>query len=138
VVVAGLWYDGGVSAAVKNWLDLAAEDYDTSLYLFRGARYPYAVYLLCQAVEKTLKAAQVKITQQKPQKIHDLVHLGRTSGLTLTTDHQKTLRVLWTHYKRVRYRDLAQASYNTKKKVAPIIKQGKEMYRWIIAELENR
>src|SRR4030067_1125623 len=52
----------------KNWIGLAEEDYHDSLYLFKAARYPNAVYLLCQAIEKLLKAIQVEIASQPPQK----------------------------------------------------------------------
>ena len=35
----------------ENWLQLAANDYDDSLYLYQAARHPNAVDLICSAVE---------------------------------------------------------------------------------------
>ncbi len=121
----------------ENWLKLAAEDYDTALYLFKGARHPYAVYNLCQAIEKILKAAQIKVAHQNPRKVHDLARLAIESGLVFTPEHLATLGDLSKHYRRVRYRDIGQAHYNTKAKVQPIIQQAKEMYQWILETLQN-
>ncbi len=120
-----------------NWLKLAAEDYDTALYLFQGARHPYAVYFMCQAIEKLLKAAQIQIAQRSPRKVHDLVSLANKSGLSFPPDRLDILEDLSKHYKRVRYRDISQAHYNTKAKVQPIMQQGQEIYQWILNRLPN-
>jgi HEPN domain-containing protein len=127
-----------VKAETKNWLGLAEEDYETSRYLFKGAKYPYAVYLLCQAIEKGLKAALVERTQQAPPKSHDLEILAKKSGLPFSSDHYRALKTLLTHYHRVRYRDLGQAQYNTQAKVEPILKQGQQIYVWILNTFKNR
>jgi HEPN domain-containing protein len=123
-----------MKAATKNWVGLAEEDYATSLYLFKGARYPYAVYVLCQALEKLLKAAQVEFAHGMPKKVHNLPLLARSSGLTFSAEQRQALKALTRHYQRVRYRDLAQAAYNTKAKVAPIIEAGKELFQWTLTQ----
>lgn len=120
-----------MSQDADNWLKLAAEDYDTALYLFKGARHPYAVYFLCQAIEKLLKAAQIQIANRSPRKVHNLVSLANKSGLVFPPGHLEILEDLSKHYKRVRYRDISQAHYNTKAKVQPIIQQAQEIYQWI-------
>lgn len=102
--------------ASQNWLMLAKEDYDIGLYLFNGARYPYAIYHLCQAIEKALKGSQIKICKKMPKKIHSLVSLGKESGLNISKEKYDLLELLNTHYGRIRYRDLSQTHYNTKKK----------------------
>jgi HEPN domain-containing protein len=123
--------------ATKNWLALARTDYADSAYLFQAARYPNALYLLCQAVEKALKAAQTALARTTPQKTHNLVWLGELSGLALTSAQQAALEELNRHYRRIRYRDLAQTDYQTKAKVAPILAQGKTMYLWILTQLDH-
>jgi HEPN domain-containing protein len=127
-----------MKVATQNWLNLAAEDYDTCLYLLKGGRYPYAVYLLCQAIEKLLKAAQIEFAHLAPKKIHDLRNLAKDSGLEFSEDQRQQLKDLTKHYERVRYRDLAQADYNTKAKVTVIMEPGKELYQWIFAKFNNR
>ena len=121
----------------RQWLTIAKEDYSDSLYLFKGARYPNAIYHLCQAIEKALKAAQIEIANRMPKKTHDLERLGKKSGLPLSPDQHQTLDTLFKAYSQVRYPDYAQTKYNTKAKVEPVIKQGKEIYQWILAELKN-
>lgn len=70
-----------MSQDAENWLKLATEDYDTALYLFEGARHPYAVYFMCQAIEKLLKGIQIQLKQQQPRKVHNLRNLAKASGL---------------------------------------------------------
>ena len=119
----------------KNWLALAHDDYDDSLYLFQGARHPNAVYHMCQAIEKVLKAAVTELSDQHPPKTHNLANLAMQSGLTFSSEQMASLKQLRRHYDRVRYRDIAQASYNTKAKVKPVIESGQTIYLWILTQL---
>jgi HEPN domain-containing protein len=105
--------------------------------LFKGARHPNAVYHLCQAIEKVLKAAQVELTNELPKKIHDLESLARQTKLDFSQADWQSLKELAQHYRRVRYPDYQRALYSTKAKVQPIINQGKELYLWIFAQLKN-
>ncbi len=122
----------------QNWFDLAESDYDASLYLFDGARYPQAIYLLCQALEKLLKAAQVELANEAPAKTHNLRTIANRTGLQFSTEHVQMLRSLDRDYQRVRYRDMAQALYNTKVKTEPILEQGQQLYRWIQGQLQDQ
>lgn len=122
----------------KNWLDLAEEAYDDCLYLFKGARYPSAVYYIGQAVEKILKAAQIEFVAELPRKTHDLEGLARKSGLEFSPEQFQAFRDLTKHYNKVRYRDFGQAYYNTKAKVEPILTQGKQLYQWILTRLKRQ
>jgi HEPN domain-containing protein len=121
----------------QNWYDLADSDYDASLYLFEGARYPQAVYLLCQAVEKILKAAQIEFAGQVPRKTHQLRGIASITSLQFSDEHTHTLRGLDRAYERVRYRDMAQASYNTRAKTEPLMEEGKKLYLWIREQLST-
>lgn len=121
----------------KQWLDIAKSDYESCLYLFKGAYYPQALYFICQAIEKVLKAAQVKFTSQVPKKIHQLESLAETTGLEFSADQKKFLEALAKDYGRIRYPDYGQTLYNTKTKVEPLIKRAEEVYVWILTKLEN-
>lgn len=121
----------------KHWMDLAESDYDASLYLFRGARYPHAVYFLCQSIEKLLKSVQVELTNTAPKKIHRLENLANQTPLKFSGEHLNTLTDLSKHYSRVRYPDISQTHYNTREKTTPIMRQGKEMYQWIKQKFVN-
>lgn len=121
----------------KQWLDIAKSDYDSCLYLFQGAYYPQALYFICQAIEKVLKAAQVEFTSQVPKKTHQLESLAETTGLAFSADQKDFLEALAKDYGRVRYADYSQTLYNTKVKVEPIIKKAQEIYLWTLTKLEN-
>lgn len=121
----------------QSWLELAKMDYDDSLYLFKGARYPNAVYHLCQAIEKILKAAQVELKHKEPRKTHHLADLAQVSGLEFTTEQIQFLEALTKDYGRVRYSDYARILYNTRKKVEPLFKQAQKVYLWTLTRLET-
>jgi HEPN domain-containing protein len=121
----------------QQWLDIAATDYGSSLYLFKGAYYPQAVYFLCQAVEKLLKAALIELAGRPPVKTHQLESLARKTRLPFSEAYTQILKDLTRHYGRVRYPDYARTFYNTRAKVEPIINQGKEVYQWILTTLNN-
>ncbi|MDA1079599.1 MAG: HEPN domain-containing protein [bacterium] len=91
-----------------TWLKTAEGDYDSALYLYDGARYPHAIYFLCQAIEKLLKAAQVELTDLTPKKIHRLENLAQDSTLNFSDDQYDKLTDLSKIYSKIRYPDIAQ------------------------------
>ena len=127
-----------MKSETKQWLKIAEGDYDVSQYGFKMARYPQALYLLCQAIEKALKGAQIELADQVPKKTHNLKNIGTQTGLPFSKAQYQVLKNLTKHYTRVRYPDYSKASYNTKAKVEPIFIQGKEVYQWILARLNYR
>lgn len=121
----------------QEWLDIAKSDHKSSQVLFESKLYPQAVYFICQAVEKVLKAAQVELTNQIPKKTHDLENLVIAATLTLSEEQKQSLKQLSQHYRRVRYPDYRRVLYSTRIKVEPILNRGKEMYQWILTRLNN-
>lgn len=107
----------------KQWLDIAQSDYECSLYLYDGGRYPQAVYMLCQSVEKVLKAALVEIADLPPKKIHRLENIASDTGIAFSTTQYDLLTDLSKHYSRVRYPDISRVSYNSKEKVHQIMEE---------------
>jgi hypothetical protein len=80
-------------------------------------------------LEKILKA---HCLQQKPQikvpYIHQLEKLYELSNIDIDKDTTQFLEELNKDYKRVRYSDLSQKSYNTLKKTGPVFKKGVKLY----------
>ena len=124
-------------AGTKQWLEVAESDYKVSLLLFKYAHHPQAVYAICQAIEKILKAAQIEFANTRPKKIHQLKTIAQEAGLSFSQEHYKTLKELSRHYSKVRYPDFARMEYNTQAKVGPIISQGKEIYLWILSKFNS-
>lgn len=122
----------------KHWLKISDSDFDTSLYLFKGAKHPQAVYFICQSIEKLLKAAIIEFTNKTPLKIHRLENLAKESKIRFSQNQLLELTELSKHYSRVRYPDISQESYNTKAKIKPIIESGKELYQWTRKKFINQ
>ena len=122
----------------KHWLEISDSDHDTSLYLFKGAKHPQAVYFICQSIEKLLKAAIIEFSNKAPLKIHRLENLAKESKISFSQHQVKALTELSKHYSRVRYPDISQESYNTKAKVKSIMESGKELYQWIRKKFANQ
>lgn len=125
-------------SGTQQWLEVAESDYQSSLYLFQGAHHPQALYFMCQAIEKVLKAAQIEFAHKRPRKIHQLETLAREAGLKLSQPQCQFLEDLSKDYGRVRYADYGKTLYNTKAKVGPLIKKGQEIYLWILAKFNHR
>ena len=126
-----------MKSETKQWLKIAEGDYDVSQYGFKMARYPQALYLLCQAIEKLLKAAQIEFVNQRPPKSHRLENIARKTQLSFSDKQYESLIELSQHYGRVRYPDYSQADYSNKMKVSPIFNKGQKIYLWILDKLTN-
>lgn len=123
---------------VLKWLSFAESDYSSACYLFDGARYPQAIYLICQAIEKLLKAVQIKLTNECPKKTHRLENLAKKSSLHFSAIQYDVLTDLSKIYGKIRYPDISQASYNTKAKTEPIIKKAQKIYLWTLEQLKSQ
>lgn len=122
----------------KQWFDIAESDFDSSIYLYEGGRYPQAVYMLCQSIEKLLKAALIEFAGLPPKKIHRLENIALETGVNFSQKQYDILTDLSKHYSRVRYPDISRVSYNTKEKVEAIFSEGKEIYLWLKEQLADR
>src|SRR3990167_790746 len=120
----------------QKWFTIAESDIASSIYLLKGAHYPQAIYFLCQAIKKILKATEIELKNSAPQKIHRLENLAKKTGLPFSKKQYDHLSELSKHYSRVRYPDISNVSYNTKLKVEPIITNGKGLYIWIKDKLK--
>lgn len=121
----------------KEWYEIAQEDYEVSLYLYKGAHYPQSIYFICQSLEKLLKAARIEISNQPVPKIHDLDKLAQKSGIEFSESRLTKLENLSVHYRRVRYPDIRRIHYNTKRKTETILKRAQNLYLWIQKQLKK-
>ena len=126
-----------MKSETKQWLKIAEGDYEVSLIGLKKARYPQALYLLCQAIEKVLKGAQIEFTNKSPQRTHRLETIAKKTTLDFSNKQIEQLIELTRHYGKVRYPDLSQADYNSKKKVEPIFNKAKTIYLWILKQFKN-
>jgi HEPN domain-containing protein len=73
-----------IKPETKQWLEIAEGDYELNLHLFKRADYGWAVYIMCQAIEKLLKSAQIEVAGTTPRKIHQLARLAKGTGLSFS------------------------------------------------------
>jgi HEPN domain-containing protein len=109
----------------------------SQVYLYDKARYPQAVYMLCQAIEKVLKGARIELLNAVPPKSHRLERLAVESGITFSNDQLQVLSELSKQYAVIRYPDFAQTRFDSKAKVRPIVEKAKELYLWTQRSLHN-
>lgn len=121
---------------INIWLNYANADYETAFYNFEGARYPWALYIMLQALEKLIKAAIVA-NNKEIIKSHELNSLAEETNLNFSKEQIVNLKELNRDYKRIRYPDYQQNKYNTKEKVEPLLKQAEEIYLWILQQLKT-
>lgn len=120
------------------WLNQAEEHYQDALYLYKGSRYSASVYFCHQALEKILKAAIVEFKNKVPPKIHQLERLASEVDFTLPKSWNEDLAEITRHFWRVRYPDFRRFTYSSKEKVRPTIDKTKEVYKWILARLNQK
>ena len=121
----------------KEWLAIAEGDYQVGLYAYKKAHHPQAIYMLCQALEKVLKAAQIEFADQAPKRTHRLEQIAKDSWLEFSQEQYDILTDLSKHYAKVRYPDFARMDYNTKSKVSPIVTHIKDLYQWTLHKFNN-
>jgi len=121
----------------QEWIEIAEGDYEVGSRAFEMARYPQAIYILCQALEKLLKAAQIEFAHEPPQKTHELEKIAQQAKLEFSQEQYHALKELSKIYKRIRYPDINQRFYNTKIKVQSITKQIDDLYLWIHGQFKN-
>lgn len=115
------------------WFDLANEDYESAVLLWKNHRYGLSVFLSQQALEKILKAYIVEYKNIVPSKTHRIENLITEAGLDidLTDIGNPDVMELSKAYIRVRYPDLNKQHYRTKELSQPLVDMAKEVFIWI-------
>ena len=69
---------------IDHWVLSSQEDYGTMMTLFDAKRYSWSLFLGHLVIEKLLKAYFVKINDDYPPLIHNLLRLGVISKLKIS------------------------------------------------------
>lgn len=70
----------------KDWFEQADYDYDTAVYMAKGERHVYAVFMCHLALEKALKGLVLGASRQQPPKTHSLIQLTKKAKLNPPDD----------------------------------------------------
>jgi HEPN domain-containing protein len=122
----------------QEWIKIAEGDYRLGMSAVEMGLYPQAIYMLCQALEKVLKGAQIEFAGKVPLKIHRLEIIAQDTGLDFSEQQFIDMIQLSKDYTKVRYPDFIAERYNTKVKAAPIVETTKTLYLWTLEKFKNR
>ena len=73
---------------VKYWVDSSDEDFETMIAMFESKRYSWSMFVGHLMIEKLLKALFVKVNNEFPPFIHNLLRLAEKCNLVLNEEHR--------------------------------------------------
>jgi HEPN domain-containing protein len=73
---------------VKYWIESSDDDFETMLAMFETKRYSWALFVGHLLIEKLLKAYYVKVKQDFPPFMHNLLRLAELADLKMTGEQK--------------------------------------------------
>jgi len=115
------------------WQESSDSDFETMLAMFEAKRYNWSLFVGHLMIEKLLKAYFVKMNEDFPPYIHNLLRLAEKSGLVMTEQDKTNLAYVTAFNINTRYDDYKMSF---QKKCTPEFTQFwinklKEMRIWI-------
>ena len=90
---------------IKYWSDSSDEDFDTMITMYESKKFNWALFVGHLMIEKLLKALYVKINNDYPPFIHNLLRLAEKCNLELTDDRRLFLVTVTAFNINARYDD---------------------------------
>ena len=90
---------------IKYWLDSSEEDFETMITLFENKRYSWSLFIGHLMIEKLLKSLYVKLNNDYPPYIHNLLRLAEKCNLDLNDKQQSFLVTVTAFNINARYDD---------------------------------
>src|SRR3989338_5222890 len=113
------------------WYNLAEEDWNNALLLWKNHRYGLTIFSSQQAVEKIIKAYIIEYKNIAPPKTHRIEDLIEMGGLDLKEIRSPKVTELSKAYIRVRYPDLNRQYFSTKAKTDSLFIMAEEVYKLV-------
>jgi len=89
----------------KFWLDSSEEDFETMITLFENKRYSWSLFIGHLMIEKLLKSLYVKLKNDYPPYIHNLLRLAEKCNLELNDEQRFILTTVTAFNINARYDD---------------------------------
>jgi len=96
---------------INTWMTSSDNDYNAMIDMIKTKHYNWSLFLGHLVIEKLLKACFVKIHQQHPPLIHNLIYLAEKTGIELTNDSIDFLSTVTTFNISARYDNYTQEFY---------------------------
>jgi len=90
---------------IRFWSDSSDEDFDTMITMYESKKFQWALFVGHLMIEKLLKALYVKINNDYPPFIHNLLRLAEKCDLKLTYDQRLFLVTVTAFNINARYDD---------------------------------
>ena|SRR3990167_4753525 len=119
------------------WFQKAKESLDDAISSLESHRYGLTAFCCQQALEKLLKAAVIKLKNQRPRKIHDLLPLLKDSGLKISEESTAEIAKISKFYFLVRYPDISRKFFATPEVAKQTLEKTKEVFLWIENKLKK-
>ena len=118
---------------IKYWLDSSDEDFETMITLFENKRYSWSLFIGHLMIEKLLKSLYVKLNNDYPPYIHNLLRLAEKCNLELNDGQRFFLTTVTAFNINARYDDYKLSFQNmcTKEFTTIWIEQLKDQRLWI-------
>ena len=129
-----------VKKVVEYWSKTAEGDYETMLYLFKGKRYLYSLFLGHIILEKILKALVTQETKKQAEYTHDLARLRKAAKIDLSQDQVNLLYEVNEFNIRSRYPDVKLRFHKRcdKEYTENYLKKIKKLYKELCLMLERK
>ena len=123
---------------IAYWMQLARLDLASAQKSFQGDSYLHCLFGCQQALEKLLKALVVKVTNQSPPRLHNLIRLASLACLRIESEHEILLSRLSLEYIELRYpEELTTVDEMNRRDVAEEhLRQTEELFQWLEAQLK--
>ena len=126
-----------MSKSPREWLKQADYDMDTAEFMFKGGRCFYSVFMCHLSLEKTFKGLYAHKFEKDPPKIHNLLYFIEKMRLKLPDNLYDFVFTINRVSIPTRYPDDIERILKDydKKKTKEIIKESREVLKWLKARL---
>src|SRR3989339_785867 len=94
-----------IQKMLNYWSKSSDEDFDTMIVMFENKKYNWSLFLGHLLIEKLLKALYIKVNNDYPPMIHNLLRLAEKCNLKLTEDQKLFLVTVTAFNINARYDD---------------------------------
>jgi len=98
---------------MNYWIESSDEDYDTMMYMKKGKKNTWSLFMGQMVIEKLLKALYAKKNKSAPHapKSHDLLYLAEKMEIELTQEQKILLDAISDFNMNARYDDYKKEFY---------------------------
>ncbi len=90
---------------IQHWVNSSDEDFETMITMFDSKRYSWSLFIGHLMLEKLLKAYYVKVIQQYPPYLHNLLRLATEANLEVEENLKLKLITITAFNLNARYDD---------------------------------